>query len=242
MRKFFCFFAIILISLPSLAQDDGEGFFIARKEKNNAFFIGPKVGGVISSMTDPDDCHLNDGSGVGISAGLAMKMRFGKATENSNGGTGFFGVGLELKYKQNSVKTIGTDETGEENAKLSLGYFEVPVYIQVYPFAKANALNSLYVELGASFAIALSVSPESLTVSNTRSGYESITYNLDSDGSKLVSNDIRPLVGIGYTIPNTGLDINARYYIGASELAKNFSSKINSFEISLAWMFNAFKF
>ena len=233
---------MVLIAIPSLAQDDGEGFFIVKKEKNNAFFIGPKVGGVISTMSDPDDSNLNDGSGVGISAGLSMKMRFGKATENSNGGTGFFGVGLELKYKQNSVKTIGTDETGEENAKMSLGYFEVPIFIQVYPFAKTNALNTFYIELGASFATSLSTSPESLTVSNPSSGIESITYNLDSNGSKLKGNDIRPLVGIGYTIPNTGLDINARYYIGTSELAENFSSKINSFEISLAWMFNAFKF
>lgn len=244
MKRILIIFAALFTIMPAFAQsDDGEeGFFVGAKEKANAFFIGPKIGGVLSTMTQPDECDLYDSSDFGFSAGLAMKARFGRATENSDGGTGFWGIGLELKYKQNSVKTIGTDEDGNENAKLTIGYFEVPVSIQLYPLAANRAMNSLYIELGASFAGTMSRSPKSLTVSNPNSEYSSITYHIDSNGSKLKGMDIRPLAGIGYTIPGTGLDMNARYYLGMSKLAENFVCKMNSFEVSLSWMFNAGKF
>lgn len=210
--------------------------------KKNAFFLGPKIGGVITSMSQPNEGNLSDGSGFGLSAGMAMKMRFGRANENSVAGTGFWGLGLELKYKQNKVKTLAENSHYDSNANFAINYFEVPLYFHLYPFAKSRAMNSLYIELGASFAFSLGSNTDYLTLQNPSQEYSSVTYNFNSDKGKLKGNDIRPLVGLGYTIPNTGLDINARYYIGTSELAGNFPCKMNSFEISFAWMFKAFKF
>lgn len=244
MKKILFLFAALLIVAPVMAQsDDGEDEVVPwKKEKKHAFFLGPKVGGTFTTMSDPNEAELYDGMGISFSGGLAMKLRFGKPSEHSAGGTGYIGVGLELKYKQNAVNTLGVDENGEENAKFSVGYFEVPVYLQVYPFAKFSAMNSLYVELGASFAGTMSRSPKSLTVAGSSAEYSSVTYNLDTEGSKLKGYDVRPLVGLGYTIPNTGLDINVRYYIGTSDLAGNFPCKMNTFEVSLSWMFNVCKF
>lgn len=227
---------------PVFAQDDGEEITVAPKEKSNAFFIGPKVGGTMTTMTQPNEGNLYDGCAFSFSGGIAMKMRFGKASENSVGGTGYFGAGLELKYRQSAVKTVGTDESGKENAKLSLSYFDVPVYLHVYPFAKSRSMNTFYVELGASFGGTLSRSPKTLTVANPSAEYKSVTYNIDNGDSKLKGMDVRPLAGLGYTIPNTGLDINARYYIGTTKLAGNFPCKMSTLEVSLSWMFNIWKF
>ena len=52
--------------------------------------------------------------------------------------------------------------------------------------------------------------------------YSQVTYKLDADGSKLKGLDVRPMAGLGYTIPGTGLDVNARYYLGMSKMAENF--------------------
>lgn len=244
MKKILFLIAVLSLSVPGFAQsDDGEEELISRgKVKSNAFFLGPKIGGTMTTMTQPNEGKLYDGSGFGVSGGLVFQARFGKASENSVGGTGYFGAGLELKYKQNSVKTLGTDESGKENAKMSLGYFEVPVFVHIYPIAKSPGLNSLYIELGAAFAGTLSRSPKSLTLINPSADYSQVTYNLDANGSKLKGMDVRPFAGLGYTIPNTGLDINARYYIGTSELAGNFPCKMNTLEVSLAWLFNIGKF
>lgn len=243
MKKVLFFIAALAMSVPSVAQsDDGEDVIPVTRVKSNAFFFGVKAGGTMTTMTQPKEGDLYDGSGFGFSAGLVLKARFGRASENSVGGTGFFAAGLELKYKQNTVKTLGMDESGKEKANLSVGFFEVPVYAQIHPFVKSPTLNSLYVELGAAFAGTLSRSPKSLTLINPSSEYSRVTYNIDTDGSKLKGMDVRPLAGIGYTIPNTGLDINARYYLGTSELAGNFPCKMNSLEVSLAWLFNIGKF
>lgn len=233
MKKNFMLFVLLLWGITSsFAQSDDGEFNLMDSElsigkpKNNAFFLGPKIGATFTTMGQPNEVDLYDGSGIGFSGGLAMKARFGKATENSIGGTGWFGLGLELKYKQNNVKTIGSDD-------LSLGYFEIPVMAQFYPFMKSKAMNTFYVELGADFAGTLSKSPEYLSVSSAN-----ITYKTGD----LKGFDIRALVGIGYTVPNTGFDINARYYLGTNELAENFPCKMNTFEVSVAWMFSVGKF
>lgn len=243
MKKILSLLLGLLSLAPTFAQSDVEEDFIpTKKEKNNAFFIGLKAGGVMTSISDPDEGKLADGSGFGFSGGLAFQTRFGKATENSVGGTGFFGVGLEIKYKQNKAKTIATDEGGAPNADLSIDYLEIPVYVQLYPLAKTASMNSLYIELGASFANALSVKPKALTLNEPNDEYSSLTYKLDVDGSKLKGADLRPMVGIGYSIPKTGLGIGARYYMGTSKLAENFNCKMSSFEFSIAYLFKVGKF
>lgn len=231
MKKIFVLFTALLTMAPVFAQsDDGEDE-IEWETKSNTFFLGPKVGGVLTTMGDPDGIKLYDGAGVGFSAGVAMKARFGKASAESEGGTGYFGVGLELKYKLNAVKTFGTDQDGKENANLSLSYFEVPIYAQCYPFATSSSMSNFYAEVGASIAGTMSSSPDVL-----------VANGVSIKTGDLKGYDVRPIVGLGYTIPKTGFDINARYYIGTSDLAKNFKCKMSSFEVSLAWLFDIAQF
>ena len=54
--------------------------------------------------------------------------------------------------------------------------------------------------------------------------------------------DLRLMLGLGYTIPDTSLDVNARYYLGTSDLAGNFNCKMNTLEVSFAWLFQIGKF
>lgn len=241
MKKNLILLMAIMVTMPLFAQSDGEDI-IPVSSKKHALFIGPKIGATFTTMTQPDECDLYDGMGMGFSAGAVLKARFGKISDSSNAGTGYFGVGAELMFKTHNVKTIGADEDGKENADLSISYFEVPVYAQVFPFAKTRALNSFYVELGATFAGTVSRSPKSLTVLNPNSELSSITYNIDKDGSKLKGYNISPIIGAGYTVPGTGLDINIRYNIGINELAGNLASKLSTLEVSVAWMFNLSKF
>lgn len=238
-------FAVLLMTASVFAQTEDRiiipGIDVS-VDKSNTFSIGPKVGGTMTTMTQPDEGKLYDGADFGYSGGLALKTRFGRAFEESEAGTGYFGIGLELKYRLNSVKTVGTDEDMNENSKLTIGYFNVPVFVQIYPFAKTSTMNSFYVELGASIAGTMSRTPRTLTVENPSEHYSSVTYCLDTPDSKLKGFDVSPMAGIGYTIPGTGLDINARYYLGMTNLAGNFPCKMSTVEVSLAWIFNVWKF
>ena len=246
MKKILFYLMALVIAVPLYAQEDEDGIII-EKDKKNALSIGPKVGFGLTSMTQPNEGKLANGRSLGFVGGVSGKLRFGRATESSSPGTGYWGVGLDIRYKQNSVKTIAQGyETNvndaQENAKLTTSYFDVPVFFMVYPFAKSSALNSLYVEAGASFGILLSRSPNYLRVDNPSEYFSSATYTLNGEGSKLKGGDIHPIVGVGYKIPKTGLDLNVRYNIGMSKLAENFPCKMSTLEISIAWMFNVAKF
>lgn len=250
MQKKVLFCLLFLLSgLMTFAQRDDD-FEVGKTDSKNVLQIGPKFGVTFTSMGQPDETPLYDGSGVAFSGGIALRTRFNTATENSDSGTGFLGAGLELKYKMNTVKTIGTDESGKENADLSVGYFEAPLFVQIYPFYKTRAMNTFYIEAGPNFAGTISRQPKSLIVDNLSGEYSSVTYHIDDDKSTLKGMDVRVMAGIGYDFPiknsssetTSLIGINARYYMGTSNLAGNFNSKMNTLELSLSWMFNIGKF
>lgn len=254
MKKIFIVIIASMLCVPMFAQRDtqsqrGGGRSTSTAplaQKKHAFYLGIKGGLDITSMTQPNECDLYDGAGVGGSIGVVGKVRFKRASQTSFAGTGLWGAGLELKYKNNSVKTIGTNELGREKSNLSVGYIEIPIYAQLFPFFKTNKMNTFYIEAGPDFAASIGRSPKTLTVDNMIGDFGSVTYNIDNDGSKLKGMDFRIMFGLGYDLPIKNskhetshlIGLNARYYVGTSKLAGNFPCKMNTFELSLSWMFN----
>ena len=231
------FFIIIaaLCSLNDMAQNDGSFGFIDEKPNSNALFVGPTVGGTMTMTSgQPAGYDLMDGSGFGFTGGVAARARFGRATDNSQEGTGMLGVGLEVKYKLNSVKTIAEDN-------LSLGYLEIPLTVQFFPFAKSYGANGFYIEAGPDFAMLMTKSPDvlRLNVNEPYPGLQAVEY-MTGD---LKGGDLRIAMGLGYQLPDLGLGINARYYLGMSELSKDaLPVKLNTVELSLSWMFKVATF
>ena len=87
----------------------------------------------------------------------------------------------------------------------------------------------------------MSKSPDVLDVplNQAPAGLEALKYHTGD----LKGGDLRFAVGVGYTLPNTGLDVNVRYHLGTSELSENvLPCKVNVLEFSLAWMFSIAKF
>ena len=230
MKKTLLFSFFIMLGQACLAQ----GINI-EDYRNNVLTLGLKAGlGMTTISGQPEECDLIDSGSMGFSAGIAAKARFGRATDNSRPGSGLLGAAVELKYRQAKAKTIADDD-------LSLGYFEVPVLLQIYPVCKQSALNGLYIEAGPEFALLISKSPDKLHVplSQTVGQLQSVTYHTGD----LKGGDVRLAVGVGYTVPNTGLDINFRYHLGMGEMAKNsLPCKMRAMELSVAWLFNLTKF
>lgn len=236
MKKLLLLLSVSMASVSMLAQND----FVFEDKSQHSFFVGVKGGLDFTTMSQPKECDLYDGVGMGFSGGIVGKARFNRATETAPAGTGMLGVGLELKYKINTVKTIGVDEKGKADADLSISYFEVPVYLQLYPFYQSDAMKNFYFEVGPDFAGTMSRSPKSLTVDDANGDYNYVKYHLDDDESTLKGLDLRLMAGLGYEFPvgKNLIGLNARYYMGTSKLAGNFDSKMNTFEMSFSWLFN----
>ena len=206
-------------------QRTGKRLNVQTKNYNYELSIGPRIGAGMSTMSEGDDLKVYDGSGLAFGGGLAANIRFGGKDSRGRAlnGQGLFGLGLELNYKSLSVKTVAEDD-------LKLGYFEVPIMLQFYPMYTSKHLKNLYIEAGPTIAGTLSASPERMSVGD-------VIYKTGD----LKGFDIKATFGLGYrfnkTSANDGLYLNARYYLGTSELAGNFPGKISSFEFTLGYLF-----
>lgn len=195
------------------------------KHYNYELSVGLRAGGGITNMSEGNGLKFADGSGMNFGGGIAANIRFGGKDSRNRplDGQGLLGIGLELNYNSISVKTLGDDN-------LKMGYFQVPVMIQFYPCYQTKQLKNLYLEVGPTICGVVSSSPESIIINNTAYGTG------DFKGT-----DIKATVGIGYrfnrTSANDGFYINARYYLGTSDLAGNFPGKISSAEISIGYLF-----
>lgn len=210
---------------------------IKLKHYNYELSVGPRAGIGITTMSEGDNFNMVDGSGIGYGAGLAVNMRFGSKDKKGRplDGQGLFGVGIELNYK-NHAANLKTDD------KLSLSCFEAPIMLQFYPAYESKQLKNLYVEIGATISGVLSASPESITrttVDESFNHYYSRVETYDISGIKGM--DVKPTIGLGYRFSNNsandGLYINARYYVGTSDLAGNFPMKASSAELSIGYLF-----
>lgn len=235
MKKLFLLAATFIVTMTATAQvtfaEDGDDNFQEsigiNDPRKSTMSVGLKVGGNYSTMSKYDDVDLGLKGSVGFEAGIVLSAHFGKRTKASDPGTGALGVQIEALYSQHTIKT-----NLDENLKLS--YFEVPI------LAKYYFLPNFNIEAGLCVAGILSASPDKLTANLNEPwpGRQSVTFSTgDFKGF-----DIRPAIGLAYSASNTGLSVGARYYIGTSDMAKNFPCKMNTIEVALAYSFNIFKF
>ena len=211
----------------SSKKDSNSGFGRNRKVYGYEVSVGVRAGIGFSSMSESDGLEFSDGMGVGFGGGVAANIRFGN--KDSQGrpiyGQGLFGVGLELNFKQHAIKTLAG-----ENLKLS--NIEVPLMLQIYPGYNMRSLRNLYIEVGPSFTIPMSASPDVISINQTKDDYKV---------GDLKGYDVKLAAGVGYRFSkgsaNDGFYANFRYYLGTSKLAGNFPAKVGSAELSIGYMF-----
>lgn len=234
MKKTFCLL-IASFCLPVLmvhAQDDdltkkqdGQRPEIIANDHNRGFTMGMgfRAGGTMTSLSgEPNEGDFSDGANFGYTGGLTFNMRFGKSNPGQKySGRGIFGIEIGALYKQLVAKTKGDDD-------LKLTCVDVPLMLQLYPGFKAKGLTTIYLEAGPVFSIPIGAKPDEITVNGNRS-YKT---------GDLKPFDVRVAAGLGWRDPNSGVGLSFRYYLGMSELAKNFPVKVNVMELALTYKFN----
>lgn len=214
MRKLFLLVLFAALCCNGLfAQDECED------DRPYRIALGPKIGVGIGMGSHSNLENLDFGMGLSYQAGAVFNAQFGRRTELSCGGTGWFGLQVEAMYGSRSIK-LGTNS-------LTTSCLEVPVLAQIY-FTPGFAL-----ELGATGVMVFSAKPNELY-------YEGATYG--TGGIK--GNDVMPTAGLVYKArlnDNSALLIDARYNMGMSNLAGNFDTKVSTAMLSIAYMFNIVK-
>lgn len=186
--------------------------------------VGPKVGMNMAMMSGlQDEYSLNPSSGMGVQGGIAANFHFGRRTEKSLGGTGLWGVQVEALYSQRAIKTDIED--------MKFACLEVPVLAQYY------FMPNLCVEVGPTFVTTFSSSPDEI---NKHEETNTSFSDLIIKTGDIKALDVMLSAGIGYK-HKSGFTASARYNLGMSELAGNFSGKVSTVSLSVGWLFNVVK-
>lgn len=230
MKKFLLLVLAVIGTANLFAQriiDDGkmvDGSVII--DPSFRISIGPKVGMNMANMSGlQDEFALNPSSGMGFQGGLAANIHFGRRTPKAKGGTGLWGVQVEALYSQRTIKTDIED--------LKFNSLEVPVLAQYY------ILPSLCIEAGPTFVTTLSSSPDEIFIQRFEETSTSIT-DLTIKTGEIKAFDVMLSAGVGYK-HKSGFTASARYNLGMSELAGNFTGKVSTVSVSIGWLFNVVK-
>lgn len=181
--------------------------------------IGPKVGVGLDLGSHSNLENIDFGMGVGYQFGAAFNAQFGRRTEMSCGGTGWFGLQIEAMYGGRNIKLGSTS--------LGTSCIEVPVLAQLY------VTPSVALQAGATAVMILQGTPEELY-------YEGAAYGT----GEIKGKDVMVTAGLAYKArlnENSALLIDARYNMGMSSLAGNFDTKVSSVMLSLSYLFNIVK-
>lgn len=213
MRKHLLFLLAVALCCNSLFAQDCED------DRPYRIAIGPKVGLGMDMGSYSKLEHLSFQAGTGYQFGAAFHAHFGRRSELSCGGTGWFGLQIEAMYGVRSIKL--DDET------LGTSCIEVPVQAQLY------VTPSIAFQAGLTAVKIVGTTPSQLH-------YQGATYSTGT----IKGGDVMITAGMAYkTRINESelLLIDARYNLGMSPLAGNFDTKISSVMFSFAFLFNIVK-
>lgn len=229
MKKKFLLLMLTTLCAVNVFSETGERVDESRRRgrgPSNTISIGPKVGMNLASMSGlQDNYNLNPSNGIGFQGGLAANFHFGRRTPESRGGTGLWGVQVEALYSQRTIKTDIED--------MKFGCLEVPVLAQYY------ITPSLCIEAGPTFVTTLSSSPDEIFIQNFEETSTAIT-DLNIKTGEIKAFDVMLSAGVGYK-HKSGFIASARYNLGMSELAGNFTGKVSTISVSIGWLFNVIK-
>lgn len=218
MKKIFILLLMTIFAINLSAQE------IEFIDPSYRIYLGPKAGLNFATMSGlSEELGLNPKSGLGYHGGLAAGIHFGRRTQESNGGTGLFGIQLEAMYSQRTIKTDIED--------LKLSYIEIPILAQYY------VMPELSIEVGPTIALAMSTSPDEMKY-HRESG--SMLEDITIKTGDLKGTDVMLTLGVGYK-HKSGFTASARYNLGMSKLAGNFEGKVSTIAVSVGWLFNLIK-
>ncbi len=218
IKKLIALGVAAMLAVPFVSAQSEWGGGGGTVEKSYRVSVGPKVAGnyAMASEKNPNGMKLDVGGSVGFDIGVAGNAHFGRRKASAPGGTGWFGVQVELMYSMRRLTT--------EADNLTFNNYKIPVLAQIY------VLPQLAIEVGPTFTGSFSVSPKNMKLDGTTLSPEKW------DGS-----DVMLTFGASYRL-DCGFTIGARYNLGMSEMSKkNFATKISTVEIGLAWMFDVIK-
>lgn len=227
MKKLMMIAALLVATVSANAQFEA-----------GTFSLQPKIGGIISKVSNMPDIKIPTGAGVSLDADKSFYAGALIGVEAEYQLADMFSLAAGLNFAMQGCQwedaelKIGNESLKLKDNKIQLNYLNLPIVANVYLF-KGFAIKT-GVQLGFLLSAEIKASSETKTGELTKK----------SDGSQDIKDncnkfDVAIPIGISYQVPTVPIYIDGRYNLGLTNINKdgdtNYKNQV--FQLTVGYKF-----
>ena len=227
MKKIMMIAALMVATVSANAQFEA-----------GTFSLQPKIGGIISKVSNMPNINIPTGAGVSLDADRSFYAGALVGVEAEYQLANMFSLAAGLNFAmqgcqwEDSEIKIADNSYKLKDNKIQLNYLNLPVVANLYLF------KGFAIKTGVQFGFLLSAKQKFDQEIKAGSQSTTVKYDRDvKDDCKKV--DISIPIGISYQIPTIPIYIDGRYNLGLSKIVKDSDESIKNqvFQLTVGYKF-----
>ena len=227
MKKLMMIAALLVATVSANAQFEA-----------GTFSLQPKIGGVISKVSNMPDIKIPTAAGVSLDADKSFYAGALIGVEAEYQLADMFSLAAGLNFAMQGCQwedtelKIGGESLKWKDNKIQLNYLNLPVVANVYLF------KGFAVKTGVQLGFLLSAK-QKLDMTGSIGG-SSATVKYDEDVKDQCKKfDVSIPIGVSYQVPTVPVYIDARYNLGLTKIVKDIDESVKNqvFQLTVGYKF-----
>lgn len=227
MKKLMMIAALLVATVSANAQFEA-----------GTFSLQPKIGGVISKVSNMPDIKIPTAAGVSLDADKSFYAGALIGVEAEYQLADMFSLAAGLNFAMQGCQwedtelKIGGESLKMKDNKIQLNYLNLPIVANVYLF------KGFAVKTGVQLGFLLSAK-QKLDMTGSIGG-SSATVKYDEDVKDQCKKfDVSIPIGVSYQVPTVPVYIDARYNLGLTKIVKDIDESVKNqvFQLTVGYKF-----
>ena len=227
MKKLMMIAALLVATVSANAQFEA-----------GTFSLQPKIGGVISKVSNMPDIKIPTGAGVSLDADKSFYAGALIGVEAEYQLADMFSLAAGLNFAmqgcqwEDSELKIGGESLKLKDNKIQLNYLNLPIVANVYLF------KGFAVKTGVQLGFLLSAKRKYDMKGSIGGSSATVKYDEDvKDQCKKF--DVSIPIGVSYQVPTVPVYIDARYNLGLTKIVKDIDESVKNqvFQLTVGYKF-----
>lgn len=227
MKKLMMIAALLVATVSANAQFEA-----------GTFSLQPKIGGVISKVSNMPDIKIPTAAGVSLDADKSFYAGALIGVEAEYQLADMFSLAAGLNFAmqgcqwEDSELKIGNESLKLKDNKIQLNYLNLPIVANVYLF------KGFAVKTGVQLGFLLSAKRKYDMTGSIGGSSATVKYDEDvKDQCKKF--DVSIPIGVSYQVPTVPVYIDARYNLGLTKIVKDIDESVKNqvFQLTVGYKF-----
>lgn len=227
MKKLMMIAALLVATVSANAQFEA-----------GTFSLQPKIGGIISKVSNMPDIKIPTGAGVSLDADKSFYAGALIGVEAEYQLADMFSLAAGLNFAmqgcqwEDSELRIGNESLKLKDNKIQLNYLNLPIVANVYLF------KGFAIKTGVQLGFLLSAKQKYDMTGSIGGSSATVKYDEDvKDQCKKF--DVSIPIGVSYQVPTVPVYIDARYNLGLTKIVKDIDESVKNqvFQLTVGYKF-----